>query len=162
MRYALMFAFTVVALTMGALATFDHISLSAPPAPQVDSTQTPVADTLPTPGVSTPTAPTAADYARFADVDRVWRETFARQYTVAELRSRGDGRRTGRDSVQDRAFEFVKTGQRGRAIGELERWVSAHPSDRALLLSLARLLAEDGRSEDAVVRYRQLLALRRQ
>lgn len=161
MRYALCFALSIVGLTAAALATFDHISITAAASAPVDSLAQPSADTLPTPGVVTPPSPTAADYARFADSDQIWRDTYARPYTVAELRARGDGRRTSRDSVQDRTFRFVQAGQRARAIVELERWVRSHPSDRELLLSLARLLSEEGRSDDAIGRYRQILALHR-
>ena len=75
--------------------------------------------------------------------------------------ARGDGKRTARDSVQDRVFAYVRAGQRPRAIADLERWVAAHPTDDQLLLSLARLLAEEGRSNDAIGRYRQILALHR-
>jgi len=63
--------------------------------------------------------------------------------------------------VQDRVFALMQGGQRRLAIGELERWVAKHPGDRELLLSLARLLTEDGRSDAAIARYRQLLSLRR-
>src|SRR5438128_1213423 len=133
MRYALCFALSVVGLTAAALATFDRISVTATASAPVDSLAQPSADTLPTPGVVTPPLPTAADYARFAESDQIWRDTYARPYTVAELRARGDGRRTPRDSVQDRTFRFVQSGQRSRAIVELERWVRSHPGDRELL-----------------------------
>jgi hypothetical protein len=158
-RYALYFALSVIGLTAGTLITFNHISVASTGSTVVDTLAPPVADTLPTPGVATPAVPTAADYAKSAESDEIWRSTHAHAYTIAELRARGDGKRTPRDSVQDRVFTFVKSGQRSRAIGELERWVSAHPTDDALLLALARLLSEDGRSNDAIGRYRQILAL---
>ena len=161
MRYALYFALSIVALTTGALVAFDHISVSDAIAIPMAPVSQPTADTLPTPNVATPVNPTAADYARFADADGAWRAAHARQYTIAELRARGDGKRTARDSVQDRVFALMRVGQRGLAIGELERWVAKHPGDRELLLSLARLLTEDGRSDAAIRRYRQLLSLRR-
>jgi tetratricopeptide (TPR) repeat protein len=160
MRYALLFALSVIFLTTGAVVTFDHIS-DVGVAPVVDTLARPTADTLPTPEVVTPVTPTAADYARFAEADRQWRDKNARQYTVAELRARGDGKRTARDSVQDRVFRLVQDNERGQAIAELERWVSAHPTDSDLLLSLARLLSEAGRSDAAIGRYRQILALHR-
>lgn len=160
MRYAFLFALSAIFLTAGALFTFDRISLTGVPV-HADTLARPFADTLPTLGVATPANPTAADYARFADADREWREKNARQYTLAELRARGDGKRTARDSVQDRVFHFVQNNQRREAISELERWVKAHPTDSDLLLSLARLLSEDGRADAAVGRYRQILALRR-
>lgn len=161
MRYALLFALSVIGLTAGALLTFNHISVTSLSTVAVDSSGQPAADTLPTPGVVTPVVPTTADYARYATADQVWRDTFARPYTLAELRARGDGKRTARDSVQDRVYSYVRAGQRPRAIADLERWVAAHPTDDQLLLSLARLLAEEGRSNDAIGRYRQILALHR-
>ncbi|HEY9225723.1 MAG TPA: tetratricopeptide repeat protein [Gemmatimonadaceae bacterium] len=161
MRYALFFACSIICLTTGALVTFDHISVLGIATVRADTvTPQPVADTLPTTEVATPAVPTDLDYARFAADDAAWRAQYARQYTLAELRARGDGKRSARDSVQDRVFEYVRANQRPRAIAELERWVSAHPGDADLLLSLARLLTEDGRSDDAVKRYRQILALR--
>jgi Flp pilus assembly protein TadD len=57
-------------------------------------------------------------------------------------------------------FELVRAGDRRQAISVLERWVTGNPTDRDLLLSLARLLNEAGRSDDAIKRYRQILALR--
>src|SRR5215471_7409768 len=128
MRYALFFALSVIGLTAGALLTFNHISVTSLSTVAVDSSAPPAADTLPTPGVVTPVVPTTADYARYATADQVWRDTFARPYTLAELRARGDGKRTARDSVQDRVFSYVRAGQRPRAIADLERWVAAHPT----------------------------------
>ena len=161
MRYAFYFALSIVCLTAGALLAFDHISVTnATTTAHADTTATPFADTLPAPEVKTPAVPTAADYARFADADREWRQAHARSYTLDELRALGDGKRSARDSVQDRVFDFIRAGQRRLAIAELERWVATHASDSEMLLSLARLLSEDGRSDDAVKRYRQILALR--
>lgn len=160
MRYAIFFAVSVICLTVVAVTTFDHISVTGTTAARDTVTRAmPTADTLPTPGVATPAMPTAADYAHYADADRAWREKNARQYTVVELRARGDGKRTERDGVQDRVFQFVQSQQRTQAIAELERWVREHPTDRELLLSLARLLTEAGRSDAAIGRYRQILAL---
>ena len=161
MRYALFFALSVIGLTAGALATFDHISVTGAAVPRVDTLAGPTADTLPTPEIVTPVVPTAADYAQFAQADSMWRDTNARDYTVAELRARGDSKRTPRELVQDRTFTLVKSGQRARAIAELEQWVAGHPGDDESLLSLARLLNEEGRSDDAIGRYRQILALHR-
>jgi len=159
MRYAISFALSIICLTVGTMLTFDRLSIAGVNVARPDSLAGPTADTLPTPQVATPVNPSVADYARFADADREWREKHARQYTVPELRVIGDGRRTSRDSVQDRVFQYVRSNQRARAIAELERWVAAHPTDGELLLSLARLLSEEGRSGDAVGRYRQILAL---
>ena len=157
MRYALAFVLVVVGLTAAAVATFVHISsvsiVAAAPGAG------PVADTVTRPEVETPAVPTAADYARYADADRLWRERNARQYTIAELRARGNGKRTPREAMQDHVFALTRRGDRPGAIAELERWVRGHPRDEESLLSLARLLNEVGRTSDAVSRYREILAL---
>jgi|SRR5438094_1379808 len=158
MRYALAFLLAAICLTTGAVATFAYISSSslaaAPPLAAA-----PFADTVPTAEVVTPIVPTAADYARYAEPDKLWREQHARQYTIAELRARGDGKRTPREAMQDRVFKLTRQGDRTGAILELERWVSGHRRDEGALLSLARLLNEAGRTNDAVARYREILAL---
>lgn len=159
MRYALVFVLAALALTAGTVAAFSHIStsslVSAGPSPAP-----PVADTVPAAGVRTPVIPTTADLARYAAADRAWRERYARQYTIAELRARGDGKRTARQTMQDRVYVLARRGDRAGAIAELERWVAAHPRDDRALLSLARLLNEVGRTDEAVTRYRAVLALR--
>jgi len=157
MRYALAFLLVVVGLTAAAVATFVHISSVSMVAAAPGAG--PVADTITRAEVATPAAPTAADYARYAEADRVWRERNARQYTIAELRARGDGKRTPREAMQDRVFQLTRRGNRSAAIAELERWVRGHPRDEQSLLSLARLLNEVGRTGDAVSRYREILAL---
>jgi len=157
MRYALAFLLVVVGLTAAAVATFVHISSVSMVAAAPGAG--PVADTITRAEVATPAVPTAADYARYAEADRVWRERNARQYTIAELRARGDGKRTPREAMQDRVFQLTRRGNRAGAIVELERWVRGHPRDEQSLLSLARLLNEVGRTGDAVGRYREILAL---
>ena len=159
MRYALAFLLAAVCLTTGAIATFARIS-STSIAAATQPSAPPAADTVPTAEVLTPVAPTAADYARYADADKAWRERHARQYTIAELRARGDGRRTPREAMQDRVFKLTRRGDHAAAILELERWVSGHRRDEGSLLDLARLLNETGRTSDAVTRYREILALR--
>ena len=157
MRYALAFLLAVVGLTAAAVATFVHISSVSIVA--ASPSAGPVADTVPRAEVRTPAVPTAADYARYAEADRLWRERNARQYTIAELRARGNGRRTARETMQDHVFQLTRRGDRPGAIAELERWVRGHPRDEQSLLSLARLLNEVGRTSDAVIRYREILAL---
>jgi tetratricopeptide (TPR) repeat protein len=149
----------VVCLTVGAVFTFDQISVVGATVIRPNPLAAPTADTLPGQEVATPAAPTPADYARFAAADSIWRARFAPPITIAELRARGDGKRTARELVQDRVFEYVKAQQRGQAIKELESWVRGHPEDSELLLALARLLNEEGRSLEAIGRYRQVLAL---
>ena len=157
MRYALAFLLAALGLTAAAVATFVHISSGSIVAAAPGAG--PVADTMPRAEVPTPAVPTAADYARYAEADRLWRERNARQYTIAELRARGDGKRTPREAMQDRVFRLTRNGDRSAAITELERWVGGHPRDEQSLLSLARLLNEVGRTGDAVARYREILAL---
>jgi hypothetical protein len=162
MRYTLMFALAIVALTAGALVAFAHLSTaSLPSQPPVALAVAPAAAAEHSSGshmsLAEAVAPDAAAYGRFAAADSAWREAHARRYTLAELRARGDGRRTARDSVQDRVFGYSRAGRRDLATREMERWVARHPGDRAMLLSLARLLNEQGRTDEAIARYRQLL-----
>lgn len=158
MRYALAFLLAAIALTVGTIATFAHISSVSLASASAANTQL-TADTVPSPEVATPVTPTAADYARYAAADRAWRASNARQYTIAELRSRGNGKRTPREAMQDSVFNLTRQGDRAGAVKQLERWVAAHPRDREALLSLARLLNEVGRTNDAVARYREILSL---
>lgn len=160
MRYALVFLLAALALTAGTVAAFTHISSASLAAPVAASSEPPVADTVPSDGVATPVIPTAADFARYAAADRAWRERYAKQYTIAELRARGDGKRSPREAMQDRVYLLTKRGDRANAIATLEQWVRAHPRDEASLLSLARLLNEVGRTNEAVARYREVLSLR--
>lgn len=157
MRYAMAFLLAALVLTTGAVATFVHISSVSLVAAQ--PTGQPVADTLPGPVVATPPTPTAADYARYAEADKLWRERHAKQYTISELRARGNGKRTPREAMEDRVFMLIRRGDRAGAIVQLEQWVRLHPRDKQSLLSLARLLNEVGRTSDAVARYREILAL---
>lgn len=159
MRYALIFLLAIFVLTAGTIAAFTHIS-AASLASARSSPTLPVADTVPSAGVATPVMPTAADLARYAAADRAWRAKYAKQYTIGELRARGDGRRTAREAMQDRVYLLTKRGDRASAIAELEQWVRAHPRDGGSLLALARLLNGAGRTEEAVTRYREVLSLR--
>jgi len=158
MRYALGFLLAALCLTAGAVATFAHISAVSLASAQAPGAG-PVGDTVPTHGVATPVVPTAADFARYAEADRAWRERHAHPYSIAELRARGDGKRTAREAMQDRVYNLSRRGDRAGAITQLETWVRAHPRDAESLLSLARLLNEVGRTNDAVLRYREVLAL---
>jgi tetratricopeptide (TPR) repeat protein len=156
-RYALLFALAAVGLTAVAVLSFDRISATAL-AIETTAASAP-ADTVPGPAVATPVAPSTADYDRYAAVDKAWRDRHARLYSARELRARGDGRRTPRQAMQDRVFAEMRRGSSARAISELERWVRANPRDEQTLLTLARLLNESGRTDDALARYRQILAL---
>lgn len=157
MKYALAFLLAAVCLTAGAVATFVHISSVSIVA--AEPSAGPVADTVPSSEVATPVAPTATDYARYAEADRAWRDRHAHPYTIAELRARGDGKRTPREAMQDHVFKLTQHGDRAGAITELEHWTRDHRRDEESLLALARLLNEVGRTNDAVARYREILAL---
>jgi hypothetical protein len=52
-------------------------------------------------------------------------------------------------------YAYTRSGERTRAIRELENWLKQNPRDRAAILWLARLLTKAG-GADAVSRYRQL------
>jgi hypothetical protein len=156
-RYALSFTFCVLLLTASALFVFTRISdgaaLSATPS------SAPAAETPTLANAAALIAPSDADYARFADADRAWRAANARPISASEWRARGDGLPTPRQRMEDRVFRATRAGNQATAIRELERWVSANPRDREVLLSLARLLNDAGRRDDSLARYRQILAL---
>lgn len=153
-RYTLSFAAAVVLLTLAATATYREISARAMAAGREDPSIRWPDDTLPP---SIPAVPSDADYAAIAAADESWRQRNAREYSLGELRARGDGKRTPRQAMQDRVFALTRAGDRTRAIAELERWVDAHPRDGDALVWLARLLNEAGRPKESVKRYRQAL-----
>lgn len=155
-RYPLFFILAVVVLTGSTLLAYGRISAVAASRALASQAPWPGDSTVETPPLS---VPTRADYERYSESDSVWRAQNARQYTIAELRARGDGRRTERDALEDRVYLATKRGDDQRAVSELERWVSRHPRDKGALLSLARLLRENGRTDASVARYRQLLSL---
>lgn len=154
MRYAVAFGLSALALTLGTVMSFRQISRNAIAR---DSLILPTADTLGGDAIVAPVMPGRAEYARFDSVDRAWRAEHAHAYTLAELRARGDGRRTPRELMEDRVYDYTRRGARAQAIAELERWVRSNPRDRDAVLSLARLLNESGRTNEAIARYRQLL-----
>jgi hypothetical protein len=153
-RYPLVFITAVVVLTLATLVAYGRIGGGI------------ARSTTPTrwPGDSAPgrpalSIPTRADYARFAASDSAWRAANARQYSVAELRARGDGTRSDRELLDDRVYTLTKRGDTRGAVRALESWVAKHPRDKTALLTLARMLRESGRNDAAVARYRQLLSL---
>ena len=157
--YACCFALAVLALGAGGLFAFRGLESNANAA-RVASADV----TWPEEGLSpakpfVPIAPDRDEYARYAAEDAIWRRRNARQFTLSELRARGDGRRTAQQALQDRVFQLTRRGDDALAIAELERWVQRNPADEQALLTLARLLNETGRNADAVRRYRQLLAV---
>lgn len=157
LRYAFSLAVAIAGLTAMALLAFGRISNAT----HSDSAAVSVDTTLIADHSTVGEIDTAAVRERLADEDRAWRERNARPVTVAELRQRGDGRRTPRQALDDRVFLLTKQGRKPAAIAELERWVTANPRDEDALLSLARLLKEVGRTDDSIARYRQLLALQK-
>ena len=154
--YATLFALAVVGLTIGGISAFRHLDAVARARLDADVTTWPQ-DSVPADKPFLPIAASATEYAKYAAEDAEWRRRNARQYTLAELQARGDGKRSDRQKLQDRVYELTRHGERRRAISELEGWVRKNPRDRDALLWLARLLNESGRSDDAISRYRQLL-----
>lgn len=161
--YAVLFGLAIVLLLTGAVSTFRVIGASALRAMAADSAAAAMSswpgDSNDVTRPDAPIIPSRAAYDRFAADDSVWRARNARALTVEELRARGDGRRSPRETMQDRVYRFQRAGRRDSAIGELERWVRDHPRDEDAVLSLARLLREAGRTDDALRRYRDALAL---
>jgi Flp pilus assembly protein TadD len=152
-RYTWWFSAMVILLTISALATYREISAAS-----LWSRNEPIAWIEDSAGIALARA--SGPSPSFSDVfaaDEAWRQENARQYTLAELRARGDGRRTARQQMQDRVFASSRAGNRSGAIRELERWVRSNPRDADALLWLARLLNESGRSAESVRRYRQAL-----
>jgi len=154
-RYTTLFLGVICALTLMALASYHEISAAAfglsagAPREFENDSLAPLQ------------RPAVANFADIYAADAAWRATNAREYSLAELRKRGDGRRSAREAMQDRVFSAQRAGNRGRAIAELERWVARNPRDADALLSLARLLNESGRKSESVARYRQALAVAR-
>lgn len=104
--------------------------------------------------------PSEAVHARFAAEDAAWREQYASAPRVATGSSTGrPWRPSARQVLDDRVYELMRSGRLNEAIDLLTEWVDRHPADRVELLKLARLLNQAGRSEEALPRYRQLLAL---
>lgn len=155
-RYPLFFILAVVLLTGSTLIAYGRIGATASNRPSASQSPWPGDTTVETPPR---VIPTQADYDRYSAADKIWRDQNARQYTIAELRARGDGRRSERDALEDRVYIMQKRGNGAGAVRELERWVARHPRDKSALLTLARMLREDGRTEASVARYRQLLSL---
>ena len=156
-RYTWWFSAVAVLLTITALATYREISAAS-----LWSRDEPVVWIEDSAGIALARAGEPVALPSFADIvttDEAWRTEHARQYSLAELRARGDGRRTPRQQMQDRVFASSRAGNRAAAIRELERWVRSNPRDADALLWLARLLNESGRSAESVRRYRQALTV---
>lgn len=154
-RYTWWFSAVALLLTVTALATYREISAASLWAR--DEPIVWIEDSL---GITLARAgDPLPSFAQVFAADEAWRMENARPYTIAELRARGDGRRTPRQQMQDRVFASTRVGNRPAAIRDLERWVRANPRDADALLWLARLLSESGRSAESVRRYRQALGV---
>lgn len=156
-RYTWWFSAVALLLTITALATYREISAAS-----LWSRDEPIAWIEDSVGIALARAGNPAPLPSFADVaadDEAWRLEHARPYSLAELRARGDGRRTPRQQMQDRVFAGTRAGNRAAAVRELERWVRSNPRDADALLWLARLLNESGRTAESVRRYRQALSV---
>jgi tetratricopeptide (TPR) repeat protein len=151
-RYSWSFAAAIVVLTVAALASFREISALSL------GDRTAGDERWPDDTLAAAAASPSASYAAVAAGDEQWRRENARPWSLAELRVRGDGRRTPRQAMQDRTFSLTRAGNRSAAIRELERWVASHPRDSDALLWLARLLNDAGRSKESIRRYRQALS----
>src|SRR6185436_2699358 len=71
-RYALLFVLAAAALTVGAIATFDHISATALAVESPPAMSAP-ADTVLASVVTAPVVASTADYDKYAAEDRAWR-----------------------------------------------------------------------------------------
>jgi tetratricopeptide (TPR) repeat protein len=154
-RYTWWFSAVALLLTITALATYREISAAS-----LWSRDEPIVWIEDSVGIALARAAgPAPSFAEVFAADESWRLENARQYTLAELRARGDGRRTPRQQMQDRVYASTRAGNRSAAIRELERWVRSNPRDADALLWLARLLNDSGRSAESVRRYRQALSV---
>jgi len=155
-RYTWLFVAATVVLTLFAVGSYREISvMSWSLGGQLDTTAWLLDSTHVAPAREAPRPSYADVFAADAD----WRAANARTYTLAELRARGDGRRSAREAMQDRVFAATRARQNGRAIAELERWTRANPRDTDALLWLARLLSDAGHSDRSVALYRRALAM---
>jgi Flp pilus assembly protein TadD len=101
----------------------------------------------------------------FAEDDAAWRRTHVVPSSEIAARERvttasgGEWHPSAKQSLDDRVWTLVRQNRLGEAIDLLSSWVGQHPRDGEELLKLARLLNQAGRTEEAIPRYRQLLAL---
>lgn len=103
--------------------------------------------------------PRREEYDRYAAEDAAWRKRNARAASARELKARSEWHPSARQALNDRVYRLVKEGKRAEAITELERWVLANPRDAVERRWLARLLNEEGRTDEAIVHYQRLLTL---
>jgi hypothetical protein len=154
-RYETAFALTTALLAIGALFAFTRLGLdkrSRSASPSWASSRTAIgkgSDERSLTGARA-IAATEADYRRFAAEDAAWRRRNAQLPDLFVLKRR---------AMEERVYVLNRSGQRGAAIGELERWTARYPHDREAILWLARLLRDAGRTNESLARYRQVLSL---
>lgn len=152
-RYETAFALTAVVLAAGALLAFSQLgttwrSRNADPVwMRGPAVIRPGANERTLSGARA-IAATEADYRRFAAEDAAWRLRHAQLPDLFVLKRR---------AMEERVYALSRSGRRGAAIHELERWTSLYPRDREAVLWLARLLREAGRIDESLTRYRQIL-----
>ncbi len=151
-RYTWLFVGATLTLTITALGAYRGISAMSLSRAEDELQWAAEAEA----NADAPAAP-PQPFAQVAAADSAWRAEHARYFTLEELRTRGDGRRSTREAMQDRVFAYSRKGQRGLAIAELERWVAKNRHDADALIWLARLLNDAGRTGESVTRYRQAI-----
>lgn len=159
--YELSFAIVVVLLVVGVVVVADALR---PPVTTVSPAEYSESENPAfTTSEEAPIHPTSEAYARFADADAAWRADHAQPVTArtfaATVEAAGEWRPSPRQALRDRVYELVSAGRTPEAIVALEQWVERNPRDAEQLLELARLLNQVGRADDAVARYRQVIAL---
>lgn len=105
--------------------------------------------------------PPADAYLRFAGEDAAWRAQHApsiprRRFLTS---AGGEWAPSPRQVVRDSVFRLTRAERLDDAIRVLERWIESNPRDAELMLELARLLNQVGRTEESLARYRAVLAL---
>src|SRR5688500_16165782 len=105
--------------------------------------------------------PSEDDYRRFEAADAEWQRRFAPPVSARrfQIASGEAWRPSPRDAVRDSVYTLTQRAKLAEAIGVLEQWAAAHPRDAEMLLELARLLNQAGRTDESLARYRQVLAL---
>jgi Flp pilus assembly protein TadD len=154
-RYETVFALTTAALAVGALFAFSRLGAGTRRNDKAPPWRVSAGAIGRAPGERAMAggraiAATEADYRRFDAEDAAWRRRHAQLPDLLVLKRR---------ALEERVYLLTRGGRRGEAIAELERWTASHPGDREAVLWLARLLRQAGRTNEALARYRQVLAL---
>lgn len=106
-----------------------HVARATTPVAQ------PVVVPVPAPASATATGPSAAPSRR---VQPVWKPS-------------------ERQQLRDKVYLAGKANRPSEAIAALETWDEKHPHDAEVLRELARLLVRNGRVQDGLARYRELV-----